>query len=128
MADPVTSALAHGAHMRALTRYSDGGATPELTRGLARDIVRAYWLLLDEHEEQKRVIDQLQAGQPPLPFDTCPALEKWRLSVLNDRKRSPLERIASWELTALQCEADGNLELAEAARETARLLVTRSAA
>ena len=128
MIDVLTRAHAHGEHMRALARHANGAPMPEPDREIAAAIVTGYWLLLDENEELKREVGQLTADRPPLPFETCPALERWRAAVLEDRRRSPLERVAAWELTALQCEADGNLELAEAARETARLLVSRSAA
>lgn len=51
-----------------------------------------------------------------------PALEKWRSLVLTDRKRTRLERVAAWELTALECAGRGEVALYRSSIETARAL------
>ncbi len=57
--------------------------------------------------------------------EQAPALEKWRTAVLHDRKRQVLERVAAWELTALACDALGDVRHKHAALETARMLAAR---
>jgi hypothetical protein len=57
------------------------------------------------------------------------ALERWRRLVLeSDRRRSPLDVAAAWELTAVECERRGLTDAAEEARTMARAQLKRSIA
>jgi hypothetical protein len=82
--------------------------------------------------EWRRVIDLEQRAAslftPALPAiaDVCPALEQWRAEVLADRRRTPLEQAAAWELTALAAEIAGRAGEAATARRKAAVIVHRA--
>lgn len=61
--------------------------------------------------------------------DGMDALERWRRTVLEaDKRRSPLDVAAAWELTAAECERLGNHDAADEARAMARAQLKRSIA
>lgn len=81
---------------------------------------RVYLAELLAKQRQQRE-DSITAG-----FD---ALERWRRVVLeSDRRRSPLDVAAAWELTAAECERLGNADAADEARARARAQLKRSVA
>jgi len=94
---------------------------------LPRAVVNALVLhtidlaLLLIHEDENQATD-------PVPLArTHPALEKWRRLVLEStRPRTPLERAAAWEATALECAQLGALDEAKRAHAEARAAIAHA--
>lgn len=63
--------------------------------------------------------------QPTTPLGlVAPALDRWRQQVLEaGQRRTPLERAAAWEATALECDRRGLADQARHAREHARSIL-----
>ena len=76
------------------------------------------------------IIEDAEEGEQQAQLgDAAPALARWGREVLaGTGRRSALEKAAAWELAALQYEARGNEERAEAARRRAELIVENAAA
>lgn len=113
-----TRAEAMSDHMHALYRYARGDEQlPEPTREHAIAIHDSYYMLLDEN---RRLREECGAERALVHLEAlvelCPALDRWRTRILESPKRSPLERAAAWELTALLEELEGHFLEAEFAR------------
>ena len=125
MSAAIAKAHALSAHVTTLVRYGAGIAQlPEPDRETARAIVQAYYLLLDENEQLRAEVgaERVTARLGDL-VELCPALERWRALILEAPRRSPLEKAAAWELTALAEEMHGNPVEAEIARQYAAEVV-----
>jgi hypothetical protein len=83
---------------------------------------------------QRMYLAELQAKYRPQTdiesiTEGMQALELWRRWVLeSDKRHPPLEVAAAWELTAVECERLGHIDVAEEARAMARAQLKRSVA
>jgi len=132
MADAIDKALAVCMYFIQLRNYAEGSNAnpPKISPKQAAVLLEA----LEEREQQQeqlrecvKVAANIFERQEKVA-EAFPALEQWRKEILQSRNARPLERVAAWELTALQCEAEGNSDLAQVARDTAKAIVSRSAA
>jgi hypothetical protein len=121
MMNVIERAHALSDHIHAMTKHAGGyGPAPEPDTEHARAIVEGYALLLDENARLQRELATVRAGEHILALDeTSPALARWRELILKSPRRSPLEKAAAWELTAILMDANGEHAAAEIARENA---------
>jgi hypothetical protein len=108
-------------HIHAMTKHAGGySPVPEPDTERARAIVACYYELLDENERLHRELAIVAVTERVQKLDeSSPALERWRELILKSPRRSPLEKAAAWEATALVLESHGDRAGAEVARENA---------
>ena len=134
----VQAQLALSVHALHLVKFVQGEEPPPLIEDEAdaKQIFTGIVHLRDLCKSQRDLINHYRAWEEAARarlaildalLNHSPALEKWRLSVLQDRRQPTLSRVAGWELTAVTCAARGDDEHAKAAHDTARSLASASA-